>query len=602
MHGPVNMINEDENGDDYVTSPSVLGKSWRLSDTSIDDVNVYARTMDLNPVVLQIARTRNVNPIDFEDFFYPTFRKSLPDPRSLHGMERAAHYLADWICNGKVIGLLGDYDVDGATSTAMLGRYLKYLDVEHKFYIPDRFTDGYGPSEGAWDFFQRSDIRHIVTMDCGATAFAALQDAYNRDLKIVVIDHHKMGESDPICEAIVNPNHPEDKSNCGQLCAAGVVFMVLVRLQRILINRGFFSKKQPPDLKQFSWLVAMGAVCDVVPLVGINRLLVKFGLHILLQSPPVPVQALLKVANRQAVQNAEDLGFIIGPRLNAGGRLGKSSWATKLLLCDNIEEALLFAQKLDDLNKTRRKIESDMLEKALELVEKMNKIKRTFVLADPSFHEGVMGIVAGRIKEKFQKPTAICAPTADGWKGSARSVQGFDIGRVVMQAVQKGILTSGGGHSMAAGFSVAHQNLHEFECFFEQSAEHMPKAVCDELFIDAKIDLGRISLEFMKQLNDLGPFGMGNQKPVFLLQKVRLVYVQWLKEKHVKVSLENLGGGSKAQAICFYAKDTKLESFFNNSIGEYIDLAVHLQENHWNGRSSADIHVVDAMQRRTALA
>ena len=571
---------------------SASGRQWYLAGSDPELALLMARQLDIPMTLAGLLVSRGIGLDQAQHFLNPTFKENLPDPISLRGLNELATILCQWIHEGRVIGLIGDYDVDGATSTALMGRYLRAAGVEFTYYIPDRFLDGYGPSSGAWDFFEARQISHLVTMDCGATAFEALDEAHRRGLQVAVIDHHQMGEQEPISVSLVNPNHPADKSGCGQLCAAGVTFLVLVRLHRLLVDAGHYEGKKPPDLRMLTPLAALGAVCDVVPLVGVNRLLTRHGLMQMAEHQLPGVTALMKSAGLTSANTASDLGFRLGPRLNAGGRLGQSPVATKLLLSDDDTQAEKLALELELLNEQRRKIEAEMRKKAEELAKDTDPNSMLLLIADEGFHEGVMGIVASRLKDAHQKPALVCAASYDGWKGSGRSLPGFDLGAAVIAAREQGLLTKGGGHAMAAGFSCPKDGLAALQAFLHKWFVQHARPEDPKLTIDARLDLDDLSVGFWELLQQAGPFGPGNLEPIFLLEHVHLEDVAVLKEKHLRLSVKSSARGKWVKIMGFNMAEEEAGHLILNGLRN-CHMAVRVVMNEWQGRKSAELHLVD---------
>ncbi len=575
-----------------LTGPSASGRQWQLAKADPELAMLLARQLNIPTTLAGLLASRGVGLDKAEHFLQPTFKHDLPDPTSLRGLDELAGVLCQWINQGRVIGLIGDYDVDGATSTALMGRYLRAAGAEFSYYIPDRFLDGYGPSTGAWDFFEAKNIRHLVTMDCGATAFEALDEAHRRGLQVAVIDHHQMGVQEPISVCLVNPNHPEDESGCGQLCAAGVTFLVLVRLHRLLLDAGHFEGKIPPDLRKLTPLAALGAVCDVVPLLGVNRLLTRHGLAQMANHELPGVTALMQSSGLSMANTASDLGFRLGPRLNAGGRLGQSPVATKLLLTDDQVEAAELAAELELLNEKRRKIESEMRKKAEQRAMDADANGLVLLIADESFHEGVMGIVASRLKDAHQKPALVCAPSEDGWKGSGRSLPGFDLGAAIIAAREQGLLTKGGGHAMAAGFACPKGGLQALQVFLEDWFAEHGKPEPSVLSLDARLDLDDLSVAFWELLQKAGPFGPGNPEPIFLLEDVHIEDVAILKEKHVRLSLRSPARGKWIKIMGFNQVEEEVGRLVLGGM-KHCHMAVRVVMNEWQGRQTAELHLVD---------
>ena len=415
----------------------------------------------INPVLSRLLSSRNVEANNFEDYMNPKIKNILPDPFILHDMVIATNKIVEIIKEKKKIGIFGDYDVDGSTSTALLSKYLREAGVEFEFYIPDRIKEGYGPNEDAFTRLVDSNCELIITLDCGTTAFKEIDFTNKKGVDVIVIDHHKQGKELPKAFAIVNPNKQSDNSNLVNLCAAGVTFFLLVSLNRELKKINFF-KDGEPNLIFFLDLVALGTVCDLVKIDHLNRAFIKQGLRILNHSPNLGVSSILKESKIDSEVTDYHLGFVIGPRINAGGRVGKSSLGAELLLCNENKIANVMALRLGEFNNLRKKIEKAVEIKAVGMVHENDQI---ICVNSKNWHPGVIGIVASRLVEKFNRPSIVISEDEKLCRASCRSVLNFDIGDLIVKAVGEGLLLNGGGHKMAGGFTILKENIELFKAF-----------------------------------------------------------------------------------------------------------------------------------------
>lgn len=579
---------------------SLSNKRWVCQ--SIDErlVNWLVQQYDLPEIIARILVARGIDVDHIEKFLTPTLKAHLPNPETLKDVVRTATRIADSVERGELIGIMGDYDVDGATSSALLKLFLKSIGIKTKVFIPDR-DDGYGPNAKKMQEFFDAGIRLIATLDCGMTAFEPIDFGTKLGMDIVIIDHHEPEKSLPNAYAVVNPKRLDEDPHhpCHSMAAVGVVFLVVVEINKILRGRGFYNGKiKEPDLRQWLDLVAFGTVCDVVPLKGVNRLFVKSGLKQALSKNNVGLQALLKIAKVHENLNAYHLGYILGPRINAGGRVGKSDLGMRLLTTFDEDEAEKIASHLEELNVLRRTIEADVLAEATLQAQEAVKKGLPFILAKgENWHQGVVGIVAGRLKEQFNLPTFVLSLEKDDAKGSSRSIAGVDLGTLVIQAMQRGILSRGGGHPMAAGFSLARNKIPEFEAFLNEYITthcHAHAGAPEELGIDGVMDLNAVSLDFINRLNTLEPYGEGNLEPVFAIQDVILMKTIQTKNGHLVCKFAGKGGGY-LDAVCFRAVGTPLgDAFLRSQTQQHYHLAGVLRVDNWNGNHKVQLIISDA--------
>ena len=513
-------------------------------------------------------------------------------------MDRAAERIAVAIMRNEVIGIFGDYDVDGATSSALLKRFIGKLGGRTIVYIPDRIKEGYGPNATALLKMANEGASLVLTVDCGTAAFAPLEAAHEAGLDIIVIDHHAVEPKLPVALAIINPNRMDDESGQGHLAAVGVVFLLVIAVNRVLRQKGFYNASAEPDLMVWLDLVALGTVCDVVPLVGINRALVKQGLKVLSRRANVGLAALSDVGGVDEKPGSYHLGFVLGPRINAGGRVGSPALGSLLLTTENNAEAKQIAIQLDALNGERRDIEQVVLSDALNQMKNERESSGSVAfVAGKGWHPGVVGIIASRLKERFNRPACVISISEDDdiATGSGRSVSGIDLGAAVIAAHQAGIIDKGGGHRMAAGFTLKPARLDDFQNFLNDRVNIQIKeaGIVPTLRFDGSMTTAGASLETAEQLEELGPFGSGNAEPRFVIPSAQIVYAERVGEDHVRCTLESAGRGHLS-GISFRSTDRPLGQTLLSAKGRPMHVAGRLRINNWRGQNSAQLLIDDA--------
>jgi len=549
-------------------------------------------------LVARVLAGRGVTLDDAPAFLDPTIRSLMPEPYSLTDCEKAVNRIAEAIARRQKVAIFGDYDVDGAASSALLYRFLRHFGVEAQIYIPDRIFEGYGPNPAAIRQLIANGAGLIVTVDCGSTSFEALAAAKEEGCDVVVIDHHQLSHELPPCHALVNPNREDDLSGQGHLCAAGVVFMVLVAAARHMRQIGD-SRAKSLDLLAWLDIVALATVCDVVPLKGLNRAYVVKGLLAARHMGNAGLAALFRKAGLGGPVTPYHFGFLIGPRINAGGRIGDAALGSRLLTIDDTIEAEEIAGRLDDLNKERQAMEAAMLAEAeAEVLTEYGNGEGASVIvtARENWHPGIVGLIAARIKEKFKRPAFAIAfdPSGKG-TGSGRSINGFDMGRMVRAAVEQGLLVKGGGHAMAAGLTVERSNLGRLRAFFEETAQDSVSTLVANhvLKIDGALSASGATLELYDQLEHAGPYGSGHSQPVFAIPAHRLKDSRLVGTAHVKITLESTDG-SRIDGIAFRAAETPLGNLLLNSRGAQLHVAGCLSADHWQGSRRIQLRVLDA--------
>jgi single-stranded-DNA-specific exonuclease len=580
---------------------SASGRVWRdrLDARANQTALALVQRLGLPELLARVLAGRGVTPDDAEAYLDPTVKSLMPDPDTLTDMPAAATRLADAVEHGEQVAVFGDYDVDGATSTALLVRVLRACGLDPLFHIPDRIFEGYGPNVEAVRGLAERGAKLLVTVDCGTTSMEALDEAKKLGLDAIVIDHHQAPEQLPSARAIVNPNRQDDLSKLGYLAAVGVVFIVAVALLRELRKRGFWNEtRREPDLLAFLDLVALGTVADVVPLKGLNRAYVAKGLLAMRRREGVGLKALMDAARLDGPPTPFHLGFLLGPRINAGGRIGDATLGTRLLLTDDPAEAMKIALELDRLNTERRAFEQATLAEAeAEALAALGLEERGAVViaSKDGWHPGVVGLVAARLKERFGRPAFAIAMLGDNGTGSGRSIPGVDLGHAVRAAVEKGLLVKGGGHAMAAGLTVARAKLKDLRAFLEETLAAPVEAArhVDTLEIDGALTASAANLELMETIGRAGPFGAGNPEPVFALPSHTVVFADPAGDAHVRLRLK-AGDNRQIGAIAFRALGRPLGDALLAGRGRTIHVAGCLTLNSWQGTERVEMRVLDA--------
>jgi single-stranded-DNA-specific exonuclease len=583
---------------------SLTGRRWadRLDHIGSANALAMAQRHEIPDIVARVLAGRGVSPDDAPAFLSPTLKSLMPDPSSLTDMDAAANRIAAAAMSGEKVAIFGDYDVDGATSAALMARFLRHQGLDPTIYIPDRIFEGYGPNVEALKTLAAGGAKLLVTVDCGTTSIEALASAKGLGLDVVVIDHHQVGAALPAVEAIVNPNRQDDLSGLGYLCAAGVTFLTLVAINRRLRAAGWYGEGRPePDLMQWLDLVAVGTICDVVPLRSLNRAFVAKGLIALAHRSNRGLAALADVARLGGPVAPWHLGFIIGPRINAGGRISDAGLGARLLTTDDAAECERIAGDLDRLNQERQVIETVMLEEAVAEAEAEiggGEGPPVVVTANERWHPGVVGLIAARLKERFRRPAVAIAFLANGiGTGSGRSIPGVDLGSAVRRAVEGGILLKGGGHAMAAGLTVEKQKLGELRAYL---ADALGGAVAtgrdsNGLLVDAALTARGASPELIDSIERGGPFGAGHPEPVFAFPSHRLAYIETTNNGHLRLTL-GAADGATIRAIAFRAADSDLGRLLLAKRGNTLHFAGTLSVDQWQGRRQASLRIVDAAE------
>ncbi|MCB1465347.1 MAG: single-stranded-DNA-specific exonuclease RecJ [Nitratireductor sp.] len=584
---------------------SALGKVWRerLDQRGRNTALTIAQTTDIPELVARVLAGRGIAAEEAEAFLSPAIRDLMPDPSVLTDMDAAAARIARAVQKGERVAVFGDYDVDGAASGALMARFLAHHGIEHEIYIPDRIFEGYGPNPNAIDELAGRGASLIVTVDCGATSFDALEHAKSLGIDVVVLDHHLMDDAGPPAVALVNPNRQDDLSGLGYLCAAGVTFMALVASVRELRKAGWYTKgRTPPDLLSWLDLVALATVCDVVPLKGLNRAFVVKGLIAMHARGNRGLAALSEAARMDGPLRPYHLGFLLGPRINAGGRIGNAALGARLLATQDDHEAAEIAAQLEQLNRARQAEEARMLEEAIaEADAEIGTGEGPSVLIanndphDRAWHPGIVGLIASRLKDRFHRPAfAIAFDPSGRGTGSGRSIPGADIGSAVRKAVAGGLLIKGGGHAMAAGLTVEKSRLADLRAFLEDTLGEAVAAGRQEnvLKLDGALTARSATLQLYELLERAGPYGQGHSAPVFAFPSHALRNTRIVGDHHVSTQIRS-GDGANLKAIAFRSADTDLGRLLLDP-PPTLHLAGTIDADFWQGARRVQLRILDA--------
>jgi len=581
-----------------IVEKSIMGQEWKLA--AVDEILAgrVSQQNDIADVVARVMLVRGISPEGASDFIAPKLKRLLPDPSTMKDMDKAARRVADAIKNSEGIGIFGDYDVDGATASALLHRFFRMAGVpENKIFvhIPDRKDEGYGLSAAGLRDLKEKGAALVVAVDCGITAFDAAEEAEKIGLSLVIADHHESEVAIPRAAAVVDAKRVDDTSGLSNLAACGVAFLLSVAANRLLREEGHYKNGAEPDLFSLLDLVALGTVCDVVPLVGVNRAFVSAGLKILAKRTNPGLKALSDIAHAGAAPTAFDLGYILGPRINAGGRVGDSSLGEKLLSTDNRLEAEHYAAKLDNFNNERKAIENAVIQAAEGKMESSSLEEDGFIfISGADWHTGVIGIIAGRLKEKYRVPALVATELEGGLaNGSARSIVGVDIGAAIIRAKEEGILIEGGGHFMAAGFTLPIEKIPEFKKFLKGFIASGEAGKTPVLTIDAVLDPSGVTGELMKSIEVLEPFGSGNEEPRFALLGARLSSSDAIGGGNIRAYFAS-DNGKGIPAILYRGADTVLGEALLSGVGKHFKVAGKARVNEYLGRKNLQF-VIDDM-------
>ena len=576
---------------------SVGGRRWRLLQAEPRAVQSLLPAVGGSDLLARLLAVRGVEAAGAAGYLAPTLREFFPDPSSFADMDKAAGVILDAILDGRKVVVFADYDVDGGTSSAILARYFRAWGRDLGLYVPDRLEEGYGPSPEAFRYLKAQGAELVITVDCGAAAIRALDEAVAIDLPIVVIDHHLMSGAVPHTAALVNPNRPDCNSGQGHLAAAGVVFVFVAALNRLARERGVAPPGGLPDIMPLLDLCALGTLCDMAPLHGVNRAFVRQGLSMMARDQNPGLRALADVSGIGKIETVYHATFLLGPRLNAGGRVGDPWLAAKLLATDDRAEAIELAERLHGLNDERKALESAILDAATAQAERAlaeNPARGVLIAAGEGWHPGVIGIVAGRLKDRFHLPSIVI-----GWgdglgpvaKGSGRSVKGVNLGAAISEAARQGVILSGGGHAMAGGLSMDPDQLPALDAWM---LDHMSSFAAErdaalDMDIDAVLAPGAATPQLVTAIASIGPFGVGAPEPVFLLKDVNITGVRRVGTQHLRFTVEDASG--RLESIAWRAEGTPMGDALRQ--GGRLSLVGRLKADTWNGRERVQLETLD---------
>lgn len=574
---------------------SYTDSKWQVKTFDERQAELISQKFEVSNLIAKLFSIRNISIDDIASYLNPTLKDNMPDPNILMDMEKACERILVALKNNEKIAIFGDYDVDGSTSTSCLIKYFNLLGVEVVYHIPDRFTEGYGPNKEAFQKFIDQNINIIFTLDCGTLAYNEIKFAKDNNIDVIVIDHHQPEINLPEAYAMINPNRLDDTTNLGYLAAVGVTFMFIVGLNRKLRESKWFDNiLKEPNIISLLDMVSLGTICDVVPLVGINRLLVQKGLEVFSKKPNIGLTALIDKANINNKISTYDLGFKLGPRINAGGRLGKSKHGTELLTCDDEAKAADIATELDNFNKERQTIEAHILKTAIDSLTSEQIDKKIIFAYGQDWHEGVIGIIASRIKQKFKKPCIVFSAKNGIAKGSGRSIKGIDLGNLIIAATQKGIVTQGGGHAMAAGLTLDEDKILLLQDFIEDRLDSNSIAldIDDTNHADSIINITAVNSELYDDINKLGPFGSNNEEPNFIIKSTKITFIKEFGDNHIRCGLSS-DIDKNVEGITFRSKNTPLGDAIMNNKGKLVSLYGKIKVNEWGGRRIPQFHIED---------
>lgn len=583
----------------FENKKSLGGNIWKLSLGDERIAELIAQRFSLPFIVSRIISARNIKVDDVQNFIEPKLQNLMPNPSCLKDVDKASSRIAKAIMQKQKVAIIGDYDVDGATSSSVLRLFLESVGINPVVHIPER-DEGYGPSTKSFDSFSSLGIDLVITVDCGTTAFEVFDYAKSKNIEVIVLDHHEAEVKLPDVYALVNPKRLDEENDYPYLkymAAVGVVFFTIVAINRELRQLGFFESHPEPNLMQWLDLVALGTVCDVVPLLGLNRAFVRQGLKIMSLRGNIGLKALIDKSGISEAPGTFHLGYVLGPRINACGRVGESAMGNKLLCIKDEFQAKILADKLNDFNEQRKEIESYVLLNAIEMLEGNPQDYPIAFVSGNDWHQGVIGIVAGKLKERYNVPAFVMSIEDDEVKGSARSIPGVDLGALIISAKEQGVITKGGGHTMAAGFSLTEDKIPEFRKFVGEYV--LSKIGSEEIMpvieVDGCLDLLGATTELSEKFELLEPFGAGNSEPKLVLEHIRIIKPSIVGSGHIRCILSSNNGGS-LKAMAFRVADTELGQAILNNNGASFNVVGVLRKDNWQGRNSVQFIIDDVMR------
>jgi len=579
---------------------SVNGTFWKKRFIHNHENSNEKSDTQLYAILENILYGRNIKKEDFEDFLDPKVNNLIIDPSNLIDMDLAVKEIILAMVGNKKIGIIGDYDVDGTTSSSLLSNFFDHYDISSDVYIPNRLKDGYGPNIFAFEHFIKKGIDTVITVDCGSTSIKPLEYAYNNGVKVIVIDHHKVDNILPKCFAHINPTRKEDSSDLNHLAAVGLTFLFIIALRRSLREIEEFDNIEEPNLKKYLDVVALGTVCDVVQLKSLNRALVKEGLKVINNSKKVGLKSLCSVAKIENI-DVYELGYILGPRINAAGRTGSPELGFRLLTSDDENETNAIADKLNVLNQERQNIEKKVLDQSIEKVDNhmiengLNDYPNSIFVSHDNWHLGVLGIVASRLKEKYHRPSFVISTSDDISTASARSLPGIDIGKIIIDGVNEGLLLSGGGHAMAGGFSIQKSKIEEFNEFCNNKILELDNDILtkrtqkyDDILSNIEIDRN-----FYEFINRASPYGQGNPEPKFIVPNSEVEFCKIVGKGHLKLKISG-NNYKNLDCIAFNAVGTPLGDLILNHSGSLIHFIGVIRKNDWQDFKGIQLQIFDA--------
>jgi single-stranded-DNA-specific exonuclease len=587
-----------ESGSYLGVDRSVTGRKWLARPLDESVVAAIARQQQIPDTLARVVAGRGVSADMAGRYLAPRLRDEFPDPSTFRDMDKAAALIWDALEAKKSLAVFADYDVDGATSAAQLIRWAAAVGHALHLYVPDRVKEGYGPTKEAFQALKDIGSELVITVDCGATTMDAVTHANKINLDVIVVDHHLMSDDCPPAAALINPNHPDDTSACGHMAAAGVTFVLLVALNREGRRRGLLTSETEPDLLQLIDLAALGTICDVVPLTGVNRALVAQGLKAMSDWHHPGLRQLAEIAGASGPATTYHAGYQLGPRINAGGRVGLAELGTRLLVTEDEDNARDLASQLDHFNTERRAIESDVMDEARAQLQAQVADRSVLVASGRGWHAGVIGIVAGRLKDTFGKPVILIAIDETGskpvGKGSGRSVPGVNLGAAISAARKEGLLLSGGGHAMAGGLSVDADRITELVAFLDDALAPQLQTATDAmaLKLDGILTPAGTDIELIEMLEMAGPYGQGNAQPRFALCDLRIAFAQRVGVDHVRFTLED-DNAQRLSGICFGCADGPIGEALLAADGRKWHAAGKIKIDTWQGRKRIQLHLED---------
>ena len=572
---------------------SVQGKEWVIKDYDKNLLELISSKYDLDYFTSKLLSIKGLVVNEIKSFLEPKIKNFLPNPSHFKDCDEGIKIIYKHILNNSKICIFGDYDVDGATSTGMMSLYFKKLNINYLVYIPDRQKDGYGPSIETFKKIMKENVELIITLDCGTTSFDAIKFAKDNSIDVVVIDHHKSQENLPIADAVINPNRLDENDEFYYLCAAGVLFIFLVGLNKFLRDKKYFEIKNinEPSLFEFLDLVMLGTICDVVPLINLNRAFVYQGLKIAAKRNNLGLKTLTDYSKINKKLSTYEVGYVLGPKINAGGRIGKSNLGYKLLTTEDAETAYLISSELNSLNLKRRELEGNIIDEAIDLVDKQ-KLDDIIFLTKKDWHEGLIGIVASRLKEHYNRPAFILSQNGLICKGSARSILGFDVGLAITKCKQMNLLIKGGGHPMAGGFSIETDKLDIFKNELLKIFKKTKRDNNNYFYIDSYLETSAINKDLINKINLLEPYGSGNKEPTFAFENFKVSKIIDTNNNHVKVVMQK--GSFHLNAICFNSKNKDIGNYLLNYKKNF-NVAGKIKLNEWNSKTNIEL-IVDDIQ------